>query len=259
MVATLVFLGHNIFINHAPFSPVMVVFIFVAVVPVAFVISMAYSRNQAVKRYLFSLTRLRGVWRWLLLALLVITALNVLSIVISNLLGRQSVQISDLPFRGLTLIKVVAITFFYQIFFFNLTGEEIGWRGFALPRLQTRTSPLVASLVLTFFWAMWHVFYWQAGRESIFTWQFWQETFIELFPATVIINWFYTRSKGSILVAGVTHAAANTVMQYMPGFDWPVHTVIMYAFALAVILVDRMWKKLPADHPAVYQTPALAG
>jgi len=33
----------------------------------------------------------------------------------------------------------------------------------------------------------------------------------------------------------------------------------MYAFALAVILVDRMWKKLPADHPAVYQTPALAG
>jgi hypothetical protein len=107
--------------------------------------------------------------------------------------------------------------------------------------------------VLTFFWAAWHVFYWRAGGEPVLTGQFWLETLVRLFPATVIINWFYTRSKGSILAAGVAHAAANTVMQYMPGFDFPVHTLTMYAFALAVILIDRMWKKLPPGHPAVYQ------
>jgi len=44
VVSALVFLANNTFINHAPFSPLMVVFTFVSVVPVAFVISLAYSR-----------------------------------------------------------------------------------------------------------------------------------------------------------------------------------------------------------------------
>jgi hypothetical protein len=79
-VSALVFLANNTFINHAPFSPVMVVFTLVSVVPVAFVISMAYARIPAVKRYLASLIRLRGVRGWALLALGLVPALVLLSI-----------------------------------------------------------------------------------------------------------------------------------------------------------------------------------
>jgi hypothetical protein len=64
VVSALVFVANNAFINKAPFSLVMVVFTLVSVVPVAFVISMAYSRIPAVKRYLSSLIRPRGAWGW---------------------------------------------------------------------------------------------------------------------------------------------------------------------------------------------------
>jgi membrane protease YdiL (CAAX protease family) len=185
--------------------------------------------------------------------LLLPAGLNVLSIVISNLLGRQSVQFSDLHDTNFTLVKMVTVTLFYQLFFYNLTGEEIGWRGFALPRLQSRLSPLIASLVLTFFWAAWHALYWKAAGEPVFSAQYWGETLIRLFPATVMINWFYNRSKGSILVAGIVHASANTAFAFMPRVDWPVHTVMMYIFVGGLVLISRMWEKLPIGHGAVVQ------
>ena len=254
ILSTSVFLAHNRIVNHVPLSVGLVIFIPIFSIPVAYILSTAFSRVPAVRHYLASLTQVRQAWGWILLALIVPTGLGVLSIVISNLLGRQSVHLSSLPFKGLTLLKMVALTFFYQFFFFNGTGEEVGWRGFALPRLQARTSPLIASLILTFFWAAWHTFFWKAGGEPVSTWQYWQDTFIKLFPATVLINWFYNRSNGSILVAGVTHAAANTVFAYMPNIDWSVHTKLGYVFVLVIILLDQMWKKLPADSPARYRT-----
>jgi membrane protease YdiL (CAAX protease family) len=250
VISALAFLANNSIINHAPISPVMIVFVLVMAIPVAFIISQAFSRVPSVRHFLASLIEMRRVWGWLLLALATTTCLSVLSIIISNSLGRGSVQISSLSFRGFTLIKMVAVTFFYQLFFFNLTGEEVGWRGFALPRLQGRFNPLIASIILTIIWALWHALFWKAGGDPVFSWEFWGETLFKLFPATVLLNWFYTRSSGSILVAGVTHAAQNTVFAYMPNVDWPVHTAIMYAFAVAVILMDKMWQKLPADHPA---------
>ena len=254
ILSTSVFIAHNAIVNHTPVSLGLIIFIPIFSVPVAYVLSAAYSRVPSVRQYLASLIQARGVWGWMLLACVVLAGLGVLSIVISNMLGRQSIHPSALPFKGWTLAKMVVITFLYQFFFFNGTGEEIGWRGFALPRLQARTSPLIAGLVLTFFWAAWHVFFWKAGGEPVSTWRYWQETFIRLFPATMLINWFYNHSRGSILVAGVTHAAGNTVFAYMPRVDWTVHTALGYVFVLVIILTDRMWRKLPAESPATYRT-----
>jgi len=68
----------------------------------------------------------------------------------------------------------------------------------------------------------------------------------------VIIGWFYNRSKGSILVAGIAHAAANTADGFF-NLDSTVFPLTLAFVALVLIVVDRMWKKLPSDHPAVYQ------
>ncbi len=257
VVSALALLANNKFINHASMTPVMIGFALVIVVPVAFVISMAFSRLPAVRNYLSSLIRLRGVWGWAFLGLVIFPGLILLSIPISHFLGRQPIPFHNFPETGLALIGLIAVKFFYQFFFFNATGEEVGWRGFALPRMQSLASPLATCLVMNFVWSIWHLFYWMAEGRSIFSPEYWGRTYLELLPATVTIGWLYNRSRGSILAAGIAHAAANTAFMFFPDLDFTVYTMTVSVAALVMILVDRMWKKLPPDHPAVYHAPTV--
>jgi len=252
-VSALVFITHNTFISHVPLSPPVIISAFVVVVPVAFVISMAYSRIPAVRSYLSSLIRLRGVWRWALLALVWVPALVLLSHLVSSLLGRQSVAGPQFPATGPRLVALITVRIIYQLFFFNAVGEEVGWRGFALPRLQARTSPLIASLVIAFFWVPWHFFLWKAQGVTWNTELMTNNALIVL--SSIITGWFYNRSKGNILVAGIIHAEENTYTKLLLNMDWNTYLVLKAVVALAIILVDRMWKKLPPDHPAVYRSP----
>ncbi len=258
-VSTLVCVAHNTIINHAPLNPILVAITSITVIPVAFVISMAYSRLPAVKRFMASLLRLRGVWGWALLALLFVPALVVLAIFIDDPRWGLSFARYQLPAQGLELVVLVVVSFSYQYLFFNATGEEAGWRGFALPRLQARVNPLVACLVLNFFWPLWHFFLWMAEGKAVLSPGYWGEAYLTHLSATVLIVWFYNRSKGSILVAGIVHAAANTAFAYLVIPNWRIYDLTAAAAALVLILVSRMWRKLPAEHPAVYQDPELAG
>jgi len=255
--SSLVFLANNTLLNHAPFSPILVIFTVVSVMPVAFVISMAYSRMPEVKRYLSSLVRLRGVVGWAFLALILMPALILLSIFIDRFRDGQPITDLSFPASGPALIGLVVAKFLYQLFFFNATGEETGWRGFALPRLQASTSPLIASLVLAFFWAPWHFFLWQAEGKPVFSWQYWVEQYVGLIPATFLIVWLYNRSRGTILVAGMAHAAANTAFAFLSVVDWFVLAAVNFVVVVVLVLIDRMWRKLPSDHLAVYHEPAL--
>ncbi len=258
IVSALVFLANNTFLNRAPLSPRLVGFALVCVLPVAFVISMAYSRIPAVRSSLASLIRLRGVWGWSILALVLTPALILLSVPVSSILGRQPMTAHHLPTTVPALIGLIAVKFFYQLFFFNATGEEAGWRGFALPRLQTRTSPLIAALILAFFWVPWHFFLWQAEGRPVLVWQFWSQYYLIHILFSLFIVWMYNRARGSILVAGITHAAANTALAFFPGTDFPILCAIMAVVALVLIMAGRMWVKLPSDHPAVYRAPGYA-
>ena len=76
---------------------------------------------------------------------------------------------------------------------------------------------------------------------------------------SVLIVWICNRAKGSILVAGFTHAATNTVQAFIPIQSMQSLYLALFVAALVLILIDRMWKKLPSDHPVVYHEPALSG
>jgi membrane protease YdiL (CAAX protease family) len=232
----------------------MLIFSLISVVPVAFVISMVYSRIPTVRNYLSSLTRVRSVWGWALLALVLTPLLVLFSIILNSLLHQQPITASQLPKISLALIGLVTIKFLYQLFFFNATGEETGWRGFALPNMQSHISPLAASLLLNLCWALWHLFPWMAEGRPVFSLGYWVQTYLELLPATVTLCWIYNRSKGSILVAGIAHAAANTAYWLFPNLDWSVFNWTVAAAAFVMILIDRMWEKLPPDHQAVFAT-----
>ena len=91
-------------------------------------------------------------------------------------------------------------------------GEEVGWRGFALPRLQARHSALVATLLLTVGWAVWHIplflyrpGYTGLGIAGVAGWLF------SLVTGAVLLTWLYNSSRGSLLVVALFHATVDVV------------------------------------------------
>jgi membrane protease YdiL (CAAX protease family) len=258
LAALLVSVANSKLLQQSPVTPMTVGLFAVAVLPVAFVIASAWSRNPSVKNYLASLVHFRGVWGWLLLGVLLFPALHLISLLMDSLVYSHPISPDQFPHLNLPLVGLVIVKFLHQFFFFNGTGEETGWRGFALPRLQTRMSPLFAALIIGLFWAPWHFFLWRAVGSPVWTLPFWGEQFALHILSSVFIVWICNRAHGSILVAGVTHAAANTVMAFISLHGMGGLYLTYVVAALALILVGRMWKKLPHDHSAVYRSPEQA-
>ena len=87
-------------------------------------------------------------------------------------------------------------------------GEELAWRGFALPRMLTRYNALVASLVLGVIWALWHLpLLWTEGNGM-----FHQPVWLLLMDVTaksVLFTWVFLHTRGSVLIAMLFHGATN--------------------------------------------------
>ena len=101
------------------------------------------------------LVRRMGLWRgrlvWVAVALLAPLALLMFAVVGASLVSGERVSLTGLG-RSREFPQLSALGFLaYNVVSFGY-GEEVGWRGFALPRLQTRHSALVASLLLTLGW-----------------------------------------------------------------------------------------------------------
>jgi membrane protease YdiL (CAAX protease family) len=96
---------------------------------------------------------------------------------------------------------------FIFIFLFIALGEEPGWRGFALPELQRRFSPFVASVILALFWAIWHTPL--LGNE--FAWSIVPAFLVSVVGATFVQTWIFNRTRGSVLAPMLLHATVNTL------------------------------------------------
>ncbi len=99
--------------------------------------------------------------------------------------------------------------FVFNLFIFGALGEELGWRGFALARLQERYSALVASIIIGILWAIWflpHMLIGSGGFGEIgLVW-----LAIQLIAISAIFAWIYNTTKSLMLVI-LAHASALTV------------------------------------------------
>lgn len=168
--------------------------------------------RQLFSRLALSNVTMRSFWTSILLPFLIM----IVALVIAMLM------VSSLPTKlagGMWLLTLLGES--VRIFFFGgPLGEEIGWRGFALPRLLATKSPFKASLILGLLWGLWHApiyFVIGSGQNDML-----QSggSFAMLFPAFVIwtmglavlFTWVYKLTNGNLWIAILFHTAVNTAV-----------------------------------------------
>ena len=95
-------------------------------------------------------------------------------------------------------------------------GEEFGWRGFLVPRLQRRHSALISSLIIGALHSLWHVplFLVDGTAQSNWVEQVGLVTAFLGYSLFVVawavhLSWFFNNTNGSVLIAAVVHGAGN--------------------------------------------------
>lgn len=175
-------------------------------------------------------------WRvgvnWYLFVLLYPTIARLIAVGLNVLLG------GTLPafFRARGIPEGNPVVLFMPVFVGVLfqagIAEEIGWRGFALPRLQTRYSALTSSLILGVLWALWH-FHPQSWSD-LAPIAFWY--ILGVLSLTVILTWVYNNTRGSLLVAVLFHTASNTADWIVPIASFITGVSDVRAFVLLHVL-----------------------
>ena len=156
------------------------------------------------------LVRWRVALRWWLVAVSPAAFLT-LGLVAMRVAGKPLPAVGDFGrFSGTPAIGLVGV--FLLITFVGSLGEETGWRGYALPQLQRRFSPLTATLILALFWFLWHLPQFAViGTYRDFGPVGYLGMFLGLTCGAIVLTWLYNRSGGSILLVIVWHGVYNFV------------------------------------------------
>jgi membrane protease YdiL (CAAX protease family) len=94
-------------------------------------------------------------------------------------------------------------------------GEEIGWRGYALPRLAQRFGLARASLLLGVIWAVWHLpLFFVTHTDK--TGQSLPVFLLEITALSVVLAWLFARTNGSLLLTMLMHSAVNQTVGIVP-------------------------------------------
>jgi membrane protease YdiL (CAAX protease family) len=152
--------------------------------------------------------QVRAGWGWYAFILLGIPALILLGILL--LPGALA------SFQGLTPKLMVSYPFVFVLIFFGggPLGEEIGWRGFALPRMQSRYGALRATLLLGVLWTFWHLEDFLTASQgggpgtglTAFTFHL-PVFFVMVMELAIIMTWVFNHTRASLFIAILFHAS----------------------------------------------------
>jgi membrane protease YdiL (CAAX protease family) len=229
----------------------------------AFIMTGITQGRIGIRRLLRRYVLWRVAFRWYLFVLLVIPAIE--------LLGAIVVPGALASFQPLTLSLVLAypVAFVSTFILGGPLGEEPGWRGFALPRLQPLHGPLLGSVILGILWALWHFPLFWSGVWTPPTIPNMVMFIVMITALTIIMTWVFNNAKGSLLITMLMHASFNTFANRIvaPLFPAPILSeygllpvlVGFVATALVLIAVTRGRLGYQHYHPeATAQTTAPA-
>jgi membrane protease YdiL (CAAX protease family) len=170
-----------------------------------------------------------SIW-WYVFAFISTAAVVLIALNLYRLLGGAVVNTNDTG--QWYLIPVI----FLYVFFFSVLGEEFGWRGFLLPRLQQKYNALVSSLIIGSVWGFWHLpLFLIKGdfHQSIPFWLF----MVQDVALAVIMTWIYNNTRGSLLLIHIFHTASNTTVGLLPVLPADQYSSLVPLYITVAILV----------------------
>jgi membrane protease YdiL (CAAX protease family) len=153
-------------------------------------------------------------WKWFLAALFLEPVFVLAGIYINAALTQTAPDFSSVIAYELigesANLPLFVLPFFLVEILIN--GEEIGWRGYVLPRLQAKYNALVSTLILGVVWGFWHLPKFLSHFDMVaFAW-----FMLHIMSFAIILTWLYNNTKGSLLMVAICHAVSNTTSVFMP-------------------------------------------
>lgn len=203
-------------------------------------------RDRSLREWAARAVRWRVSARWWLAALALPVVLSLVGYALYAAVTGASVTPTSGP------VSLLYLTVFLSVFFLRGGfGEEMGWRGYALPRLLERYSALTAGLVVGVLWAGWHLplFLVQGARQS----GSFALYLLGVVGLSVVLTWLFVNASESVLLVVVFHAQWN-VLDSGVLFDvrgptglWAPAASAAVVWALALALVAAYGTDLRAD------------
>lgn len=187
---------------------------------------------------LSSVLRWRAPLRWWLAALFLPAGWMMLGVLIAWMTGSPIESASGglpLPVWGLFVVRSILFTLLVVA-----VGEEAGWRGWMLPELQKRMSPLASTVLIGIVWGLWHYPLYVNGQYP-------EDPQLVIAKVGVCVllgilfTWLYNRSGGNLLLVVVLHTALNNTVRVIPFTEYA--GLGMMALLLALVITDRMWRR----------------
>jgi membrane protease YdiL (CAAX protease family) len=182
-------------------------------------------------------------WRWYVFTFMVVIIGTAGQLTINKLLGNT--------FNG--YLFWAQLGSFLPLLIIGPLSEEIGWRGYALERLQTRWNALTSSLIVGLVWALWHLpLFMMVGTSQyelgipfigflvnlmassiLYTWLY-NNTKQSLWSA-ILLHWLYTYTA-QVLLSGVTRSPLYNWLEYLP-------------YVIMAVVVVLIWKPQSLSRP----------
>jgi uncharacterized protein len=200
-----------------------------ALPPALIAIGLAWREGEgAVGRLLRQVTARPANPMWWL-ALLIPVAGFLAVDVVAVAFGESPTGMFDAIFPAVLIVPLVVVV--------PAFAEEIGWRGYALPRTLGSMSPLRAAIVLGIPWAIIHVPLYLPGQMNAGS-ALWSMV-TQVLAYSVILTWVYVGTGGSVLVTGLFHMLLNGLTPLTNGIDplvaWNIRGIVFPVVAILVV------------------------
>lgn len=140
---------------------------------------------------------------------------------------------------------------------FGPLGEELGWRGCALPRLLARRGALASACIIGVVWTFWHLpLFWAPAGTSIsgapVTIPAVLRYLVDVTSVSILMTWLYLRTSGSLWIAVGFHAAWNAGAHrfffepFTDGYAADVDRMITAVLAASAAIVATSWMRRPS-------------